>query len=66
MTVDRNTIETKPIIALREFFSAKSNRPVSMQEFSDFWKACSDAEKTEMREVIKKWDGESAYIPVVQ
>ena len=41
---------------LRTFFG------VSMGEFGNFWKSCTEEEKSEFREAIAKWDGTSEYI----
>lgn len=62
MTTDRATIETKPLIAIREFF-ANGSRPVAMTEMSEFWKACSDAEKAELKASLLNWDGNSHFVP---
>lgn len=66
MKTSRETIETKPMLALRDFFSAKSRSAVSMPEFSEFWKACSEAEKTDYKALIQAWDGESFMIPIAK
>lgn len=61
MQTSLETIKTKPMIALRDFFST-TERPVSMPEFSEFWKACSAEEKDQMRNDIQKWNGTSHFI----
>ena len=53
-------METKasesPLVALRQFFN------VSLAEMSEFWKACTDEEKTQFKAEIARWDGHSEFI----
>lgn len=62
MPTDRVTIETKPLIALKDFFNVGTTHVVSMNEMGDFWKANSEEEKAVLKEQIKKWDGESYFV----
>jgi len=61
MTTSKQTIQEKPIIALREFFST-NNKPVSMTKFQEFWKSLSEEEKDNLRQAIQSWDGESEFV----
>ena len=61
MGTDRATIETKPIVALTNFFSYPG-RPCTLKEFQEFWKSVSNEEREEFRQAIQKWDGESEFV----
>jgi hypothetical protein len=62
MATSRETIETKPLVALREFFSTGATRPVQMPEMAEFWKSCNEADKAQFKAELSKWDGQSHFI----
>lgn len=34
---------------VRDFFNTDTNRPVTMTEFSDFWKSCTNEQKEDYK-----------------
>lgn len=55
-----------PLIQLRKFFSQGTRGEVSLPEFTQFFKACSEQEREEMKTAMGLWDGKSEFIPLNQ
>ncbi|HTS10089.1 MAG TPA: hypothetical protein VMP68_31285 [Candidatus Eisenbacteria bacterium] len=37
---------------VRDYFNEGTDRPVTMTEFSDFWKSCMDVQKNEYKAAV--------------